>query len=116
MCVVSNVGDMGRDMWPKPWDNQPWANPPWKTEPMPRPYEKPVPMPGIDYPIPNLPKPYTGPTREQFEEFLKLLRAARDFDKATGQPNCEQDEKVKWIRELAEFLGVDPAKVSEILK
>lgn len=103
MCVVSNIGDMGRGMWPKPWKGYPY------------PGSDPAPMPGIDFP-PLQPKRYDGPTREQFEEFLKLLRAGARFDAATGQPGCELEEKIGWLRELAKHLGFDPKKVDEALR
>jgi len=45
--------------------------------------------------------------REELEAMKKLLRAAKIFDAATGQPDCEVDEKVQFIKTLAEFLGVD---------
>lgn len=95
MCAVSNIGDWGRHQWP----NFPAPAP----ATYPYPYK---PSPGsIDY-VP----PYNGPTKEQFEEFLKLLRAAKKFDDATGQKDCEQPEKVDWIKAMAKHLGV-PAPV-----
>ena len=45
--------------------------------------------------------------REELEALKKLLRAAKIFDAATGQPDCEVDEKVDFIRKLAELLDVD---------
>lgn len=88
MCVVSNIGDMGHGMWPNPWKS-------------PSPYDFPSSQPVI------FPAPYTGPTKEQFEEFLKLMRQAKKFDKVMGLADCEQAEKVKWLKELGEYLGCD---------
>lgn len=34
---------------------------------------------------------------EALEEFKKLLEAAKKFDEKTGQPDCEDPEKAKWI-------------------
>lgn len=45
--------------------------------------------------------------RVEVIELRKLLEAAKKFDRATGQPDCEMDEKVKLIRSLAEQLRVD---------
>lgn len=101
MCVVSNMGDMGREMWPGPWDRP-----------------KPVPMPKVDpwKTVPYVtPPPYNGPTKEQFEEFLDLIRAARKFDKATGQEDCPAKDKTDWMNALAKHLGVDRKKVEEAL-
>jgi hypothetical protein len=102
MCVVSNVGDYGRQMWPKPWVF-PSDPPPFAPKPM---------WPEI-FPTP---KPYTGPTREQFEEFLELLRAARKFDKAPGQAECPAEEKTGWVKDAAKYFGIDEAKIAEIFK
>jgi hypothetical protein len=96
MCVVSNIGDYGRRQWPD------WGKP----EPAPA-----MPLPGV-WPPPQ----YNGPTREQFEEFLKLLRAGARFDKATGQPACEQEQKIGWLRDMAKALGFDPQKVDDALR
>ena len=106
MCTYSNIGDIGQQMWPKPFPVLPF-------NPL-HPYgelSKAVPMPGIDAPLPfsGIPpfKPYNGPTKEQFEEFLKLMRQARKFDEAMGHPNCEQREKLEWMKGIAEYLGCD---------
>lgn len=96
MCVVSNMSDYGNAMWHKPW-YQP----------------NPIPAQPVIFPPPA---PYTGPTKEQFEEFLELMRAAKKFDEKTGQKDCEAESKIGWMRELAAVVGVDPAKVDEILK
>ena len=36
--------------------------------------------------------------KELYEEFKKLLEAAKQFDEKTGQPDCEDPEKAKWIQ------------------
>lgn len=50
-------------------------------------------------------------TREEFnrlkEELKKVLKAAKIFDEATGQEDCELDDKVAVIKKAAELLGVD---------
>jgi hypothetical protein len=45
--------------------------------------------------------------KKEVLELKKLLRAAADFDKATGQPHCEMEDKVKLIKAIAELVGVD---------
>lgn len=45
--------------------------------------------------------------KKEVEELKKLLKAAKEFDTATGQPDCEIEEKTEFLRKLAEFLGVD---------
>ena len=114
MCVVSNIGDMGRGMWPKPWGDEYM---PFKPQQFPAPYTIPAGIPGI-YPPPNktvpvYPREYNGPTKEQFEEFLKLMRQAKKLDEAMGAADCESAAKVKWLKELADYLGCD---VSDLVK
>lgn len=45
--------------------------------------------------------------RDEVLELKKLLKAASDFDKATGQPHCEMESKIKLIKEIAKLVGVD---------
>lgn len=55
-----------------------------------------------------------GPTRAEFDalkqemqELRLLLLAAKRFDEATGQADCEQEEKIALIRQFAKLVGVD---------
>lgn len=99
MCAVSAIGDNWRNTFP---DQHPWY---------PAPY--PVPTP---YPISTQPQPFLvlNPTRQEFdalkaelEALKKLLKAAKEFDEKTGQKDCEMDEKVEFIKQVAKFVGVD---------
>lgn len=45
--------------------------------------------------------------KREVEELKKLLEAAKAYDAATGQPDCETDEKVDLIKRVAELVGVD---------
>lgn len=45
--------------------------------------------------------------RKEVKELKKLIKAAKIYDKETGQPECEVEEKVQLIRRLAELLGVE---------
>jgi hypothetical protein len=58
-------------------------------------------------------------TREEFdklkkevESLIRLLKAAKDFDTLTGQTDCEDIDKVKLIKQIADALDVD---ISEII-
>uniref|UniRef100_A0AB74UM75 Tail fiber protein n=1 Tax=Caulobacter phage BL57 TaxID=3348355 RepID=A0AB74UM75_9VIRU len=99
MCVVSAVMDYGRREWPDllgpggptivPGD-QPWFE---------------IISPGLP-PRPVYPKPKV-PTRAEIEAFRRLVKAAQEFDEQTGQPHCEDPEKIKLldaINRLAERL------------
>lgn len=84
MCVVSMIIDHYRDRW----DYQPQPNITWTTYP----------------PIPS---------KEEVEEFRKLLERAREYDKRNNEPNCEMEEKKQAIKTIAKTLGVDISFVDE---
>ena len=102
MCVVSMIGDDWQKMQlPK----HPWVSPTYPTTP--------------GYPhFPNGISVHPSPSREEFaalkrevEARKKLLLAAKAYDEATGQPDCEVDEKVDLIKRIAELVGVDISDV-----
>jgi hypothetical protein len=82
MCVVSNIGDNFRTTIPQTF---PWV----------------------------VTQPVDAPTKKEFEdlkktveEMKKQLEAAKKQDIAEGNPDCEMEEKVKFLREIAKFVGV----------
>jgi len=90
MCVYSMIGDD----WAKRWNEQ-----------YPEIF-KPVVTGTLNWPH--------QVTREEFEALKKemqelkdLLIQAKKYDEATGQPDCEMEDKVTLIKKMAEFLGVD---------
>ena len=105
MCVVSNIGDNYRDRfpekWPKPWEKiKPWINP----------------LPGTIPPEPQVSKRDFDALKREMEELKKLLEAAKKFDLLTGQPECQAADKIKFIKMLAKFLGVDLGDVLDTPK
>jgi hypothetical protein len=84
MCIVSNISDWGQKTWPEP---APYKFNPWETSP-----------------IPKEDKPYSGPTKEEWEEFKKLLKQAAKVDEITGQPDCVDPEKQKWMESIEKRL------------
>ena len=124
MCVVSNIGDqIGSIPWPNP--NNPnerpnqWGTNPWGTQQYPYvwPQTEPEEQPIVN--IPAAPEPpaldadsdliglQVKAVREWLKKIDKILIAARDFDEATGQPDCETAEKMSKLKELAEVFDVD---------
>ena len=92
MCVVSMVIDHYREnSWPGRPPSWPWS------DPMPRPDPMPSPMPNRE----------VAELRREVEELKDLIRKAKDIDAATGQPDCEMDEKVEFVKQIADYLGVD---------
>lgn len=90
MCVVSNIGDTYRDMFPNRWPQVP---------------NQPV------YPIPEISRAEFDALKREVEALKQLLKEAKAFDEATGQPECQMDQKVAFIRQIADALGVDMADV-----
>lgn len=58
------------------------------------------------------------PSREEFEALKsevealrKLLLAAKEYDRSTGQPDCEADDKIALIKRIAALVGADLSDV-----
>ncbi len=106
MCVVSMIGDS----WGNGFKDRYPGVMPWVTPAMPDPWPATIP-----YATPAIP---TSVSREEFdalkkeiEELKKLLQAAKEYDAATGQPDCEVDAKVALIKAVANLVGVDMGDV-----
>lgn len=37
----------------------------------------------------------------------ELLKRAVKYDRDNDQPNCEMEEKIQFLREVAKYVGVD---------
>lgn len=99
MCVVSMIADHFREKWDQPWRTNPTPpRAPFVPEPPAYPPFFPV-LP----PTPNQEPPITD---EEIREFRELLRRARKYDRENNQPDCETEQKLKDLLELAEKLGV----------
>lgn len=106
MCVVSMVitdqtDRWGRRInWPEPYV---WPN----TEPAePRDYAEQQRRLQDWFNSANKPAPPTI-TKEEVEEFRRLLERAREYDKLHQQPHCESEDKKKLLKQLADILGID---------
>lgn len=134
MCVVSFIGDQwGRD-FPNRWPQVPVPYVPYS--PSPNPAESPHKFEPVQDALrecvhcgqprdhyahalfetlrkdnARLTKKEFEALRKEIEELKKLLLAAKAFDEATGQPDCEMDEKVALIRQIADLVGVDVDEV-----
>lgn len=93
MCIVSMIGDQWGQDFPQKWPQYP-------------PY-----TPGQTYVIETIPRHEFEALKKEVEELKKLLLAAKKYDEATGQPDCEMDKKVEMIKAIAEALGVDMEEV-----
>jgi len=94
MCTVSFVGDFYKKTW-EPYVQPGQINPNW--------------TPTSEW----LFKPPV--TREEFEqlrkevhEMIDLMKKAKEIDEKTGQPDCENEEKLKLLRVVAKaIMGED---------
>lgn len=86
MCVVSATGDAWGQSFPQRWPTVP------RTP---------------TYPISEVSREEFEALKEEIESLKELLLKAKEFDAATGQPDCEVDEKVELIKLIAKAVGVD---------
>ncbi len=105
MCTVSYIGDNYRDNFPPRWPNVPV----WPAQPTGVPYPAQPGIPGQPVPVftPAVSKEEFEALKKEVEELKQLLKAAKKFDEETGQPDCHMDDKVEFIKKLAEYVGVD---------
>lgn len=89
MCVVSNVGDWGRDSLPKKFPDI------WPDNVQIYPH-------------------IVGPSQREFDELRRevekikdMLKKAKELDEAMGLPDCKMDEKLEFLRNAAKLVGVD---------
>jgi hypothetical protein len=108
MCTVSNIGDGYRDNFAPRW---PGILPPngWPVQPTGVPYPAQPSIPGQPVQVftPAVSKEEFEALKKEVEELKQLLKAAKKFDEETGQPDCHMDDKVEFIKKLAEYVGVD---------
>lgn len=89
MCTVSNIGDGYRDTFPDRWSGLP----------TPKPFEP--------WTLPDtITKKEFDELKKEVQELKKLIKAAKRFDDKTNQTDCEMDEKVEFIKKIAD-VGVD---------
>lgn len=105
MCVVSNVIDRYYDYWRVP------SLPP--PPPPPPPYK----WPWEDRVDVGSWPPRTEPriTEKDIKEFKELLEKARKWDEEHNEPDCESDDKINALLDLADELGVKE-KVEKALR
>lgn len=106
MCMISNVGDDWNRTFPERHPYTPWTPDavPNKTEPL-------VIQTGVSQEEFDA---WKAQNQEEFEKLRaeilalkELLKAAKIYDEATGQVDCENAEKIALIEEMARRLDVD---------
>lgn len=96
MCVYSFVADRFYDKWTQP----PYTIPsvPYEPKgpllPLVPPY---IPMPELP---PEKFRPHRPLTQEEIDLLREWLEQARAYDKRTGQPDCENDDKIERLKKI----------------
>ncbi len=111
MCVVSMIADHYQDKW-HDWKDYfiiPTAEPLQLLEVKPFQVIEVKPFPSA-----TTINVTWGPTKEEFDALKKevedmkaLLKKAKIYDEANNEPDCEMEQKVKFIKQIANFVGVD---------
>lgn len=92
MCTVSNMGGTYQQTWPHRWP----------TIPQPTPY--------VVY-TPTITREEFEALKREMELMKELLKAAKRYDVEHGEPDCEIDDKVEFLKQVAELVGVDLEEV-----
>ncbi len=90
MCIVSMV----TDGWHKDW-----------TERFPDP--TPVNPQGLSEILDMVSREEFNKLKQELEELKTTIKAAKRLDEAMGQIECEKDEKIIIIKNIAKAFGVD---------
>lgn len=87
MCVVSFIGDYYKDKWEQ--------KPNFPTYPT-----------GTYFPA--------GPSQQEFDQLKKevlemkeLLIKAKIYDEKNNEPNCEMEDKIEFLKQVAKLVGID---------
>lgn len=96
MCVVSMVGDHFNDKWRK-------------NEWIQYPYNAPLGYPPTQ--IDTVPKHEFDALKKEVEDMKALLKRAKEYDERNNEPNCEIEEKMKFLRYVASLVGIDLSDV-----
>lgn len=87
MCVVSMIGEHYQDKWQQP-HYYPYV-----------------------YSPETVSKLEFEALKREVEEMKKLLERALKYDKDNHEPNCEHEDKVAFIKKMAELVGVDLSEI-----
>lgn len=99
MCAVSMMIEYYQKDFPNRW---PWYEPPKEIPPSRTSTTTEFifdPPPDIEVQVQKL--------KDEVSELKDLLKQTKKFDEATGQPDCEMESKINFVRQLADFVGVE---------
>lgn len=95
MCTVSMIGDHYGEKFRPMWPQQPLQPSTIQTITLP----------------PAISREEFDALKRDVEEMKALLKRAKAYDEANGEPDCEMDEKVALLKRVAELVGVDLSEV-----
>lgn len=101
MCVVSNIGDGFQNEFPKKWPD--YFPPSTGTGFI---HINPVTREEFDKLKSDL-----AAMRKEVEDLKLALIEAKNQDAADGNPDCEMESKIKFLKQVSEALGVDLSQV-----
>ena len=110
------VGDAFKDRWgdkfPPDWGQAP-VIPTIPSQPFPFDREWPAPQPGKLPDMSQLAKCCScdwdsfNALKREVELMKELLIRAVQYDKDNDEPHCETDEKIAFLKRVAEWVGID---------
>lgn len=96
MCAYSMVGDHYTEVFPAKYPSQPWI-----------PYAPNVPSAiGAQVSTPISRQEFEA-LKAMVEDMKKLLERAKQYDKDNGEPECETEDKIALLKQVAKYVGVD---------
>ena len=104
MCVVSYVSEHYRCPHVPTWDGPNYTSYPTTYYPV---YPTSIPPPAWEWEKafkPPEPKKTVEWTPEAWKLFREILAKVAELDKQLGQPDCEDSEKQKWMKEVEDRL------------
>lgn len=78
----------------------------WRDQ-LPYRYPQTFPKPSTIVTVPEISRTEFDALKREVKELKELLKAAKKFDAATGQPDCEMEEKVALLKQIAKLVGVE---------
>lgn len=103
MCVVSMVGDHYNDKWQY-----------LRSYTFPRPNTITVTSENVFNDFSEIvSKQQFDELKKEVEELKKLLKRAKEYDEKNNEPNCEIEDKMKFLKAVAKLVGID---LDDVLK
>lgn len=92
MCVVSMIGDHYDDKWREPFNGK-------------------LINTGTTYTFTGVSQKEFDDLKKEVEEMKQLLIKAKIYDEKNNEPDCEVEDKVAFLRKVAEAVGINLEEV-----